>query len=206
MEPAGGTAGGPRATGTAQLPFGKGFILGPLLALAASCHAELAAGKRSAPFCASGGSSAPWGCTALFRRRNLFPKADRETDFRRGSRHFPSKSVLPGYLAVSRPFAHSFLLAWVGPPGPRSGHRADAPRRWGCSLPCSGSSSCERCSGSSSSPVPTSCLLYLRAELSLSKRGAEHFKAVPFLTKLLLQPAHHVKQRWHFTCAVYLIK
>lgn len=75
---AGGTGEEPRATpparGKAQLPFEKGFVSVPILALAVSCHVGLAAGKYSAPFCASGGSFALQVYMALLSKRNLFQK------------------------------------------------------------------------------------------------------------------------------------
>lgn len=108
---AGGTGEDPCATpparGKVQLPFEKGFVWVSILALAVSCYVELPAGEYSASFCASGRHGS-------VKQEKPFSKVDEETDFKKQSRHFSLKSVLPDYLAVSRPFTCSFLLAWVG--------------------------------------------------------------------------------------------
>lgn len=95
-------------------PVWEGFCVSTILALAVSCYVELAAGKYSAPFGASGGSFALQAYMVLLSSRNFFQKWIRGQISKGEADTFSLKSVLTDCLAVSWPFTCSFLLAWVG--------------------------------------------------------------------------------------------
>lgn len=66
----------PPARGKVQLPFEKGFVQVPVLALAVSRSGGLSAGKYSASFCASGGSFALQVLHGSVKQEKPFSKAD----------------------------------------------------------------------------------------------------------------------------------